>query len=378
MAYSPSKLGKIRLCPKFDYKPIEEDPDDTTSVTARGTILHNAYATGDMSELTEDEVAFIDAAITMTEAEAASLPQPVEVLSELKVRWTPLKLEGTLDKVIISDGVYARVKDLKTGPAGLPDDADDSVQVIAYILGVYEMFPRIMRCDGNLFNPRTREDSETIITTRADIPDLEAKLRAIIEDREDQFAEPRIGSHCRDCKYIARCHAYAVNVKTVARFAFPIAPEVFNPTTPKTPEEWGMVSILRQGLEAWCKAIKEAANGSGITPPGFRRINKEGTPSIPKENRPLVMVALRKLGLDQEQLDVCCRPTLGDVVAVLSASQGMGEADAKKAVYGALKEYMRTSPMTYLQRDKKGLSDAAIAAMLSPDMAKQITEGGNA
>jgi hypothetical protein len=379
MLYSPSKLGKLRLCPKFDYVPIEEDPDDTTSVTARGTILHEAYATGEMSGLTEDEIGFIGAALTMDEAEMAMLPQPVTVHKELKVQWTPLNLMGTLDKVFIS-GDYAKVRDLKTGPAGLPEDADDSVQVIAYILGVYEAFPQVNRCDGDLLNPRTRENSESIITTRADIPALEAKLREIIDGREDMFAEPRPGSHCRDCKYIARCHGFSPNVKTVAKFAFPIAPEVFDPTCPKTPEEWGMVSILRQGLEAWCEAIKAAANASGITPPGFKRINKEGTPTIPKENRGLVMAALRELGLDQEQLDVCCRPTLGDVIAIISAAQMLGKEAAKRRVYDALQGFMRTSPMSYLQRDKKSLSDADVAAMLqvSPTAPKQLTMGGNA
>lgn len=387
MLYSPSKLGKLRLCPKFDYKPIEEDPDDTTSVTARGTILHEAYATGNMAGLTEDEVAFISAALTMDEAEMAMLPQPVQVHNELQVEWPPLKLMGTLDKVFLS-GDYAKVRDLKTGPAGLPEDADDSVQVISYILGVYNQFPQVNRCDGDLLNPRTRENSETIVTTRADIPVLEAKLKAIIDERENMFSDPRIGSHCKDCKYIGCCHAYAVNVKTVARFAFPIAPEVFDPTKPKTPEEWGMVSILRQGLEAWCEAIKTAANASGITPPGFKRINKEGTPTIPKENRGLVMTALRNLGIDQDQLDICCRPTLGDVVAILSASQALGKEAAKRKVYDALQGYMRTSPMSYLQRDKKSLSDADVAAMLEVSLqsekkqlpdgrdSKQLTEGG--
>jgi CRISPR/Cas system-associated exonuclease Cas4 (RecB family) len=362
MSYSPSKLGKLKLCPKFDYKPVE-DEEDQDSVTARGTLLHEAYATGTMAGLTPAEVGFIEAAITMTEAEAAALPQPVRILSELKVCYTPLKLPGTADKVIIS-GDYAKVKDLKTGPAGLPDDADDSVQVLAYILGVYEAFPEVMRCDGDLLNPRTREDSEIIVTIRDDIPTIHAKLKAIIDDRENQFAKPRPGSHCRDCKYIAQCHEFAPMVKTVATSVFPLLPAVFDSTVDLDPVEMALIGVVRLNLEAWCKAVKERANASGITPPGFKRINKDLPPSLPKENRAAAMRVLReKLGMSQDTIDACVRPTFGDLIEALTLT-GLGKDAAKSRVYEALAELTTTGTTTYLQRDKKSLSDGDIAAML--------------
>lgn len=361
MNYSPSKLGKKKLCPKFDYK--ETDPDDPKSAAAIGTLLHEAFATGNMSGLSEEERVFIEAARMQSDGFAGTLPQPVLTLSEVKVECANLPLRGTADKVYVG-GDRALVADLKTGPNGLPDDADDSEQVLAYILGVYNAFPNVVSCDGILINPRTREISDRMQTERKDIPSLEARLGSLIAVIEDPFSEPCPGSHCTDCRHVARCWALAPTIKQAGSLLWPLTPSDLDPTNVTVdPAVRGVRAVLRSILEKWCDAVKEADNASGVTPPGWKRIERAGNPTVPVENRLLVVERIRDLGIPDNVLWACARLTLGDVVEQLRVVNNISKEEAKTKLYDAIQGLTDSKPVSYITRDKKGLSDAEIAKL---------------
>lgn len=371
MKYSPSKLGKKKLCPKFDYK--ESDPDDPRSIAALGTLLHEAYATGNLAGLSEEEKEFITAARMQSEGFAGTLPQPVTTYSELKVRWDALDLQGTADKVYVG-GDQALVADLKTGPLGLPDDADDSEQVLSYILGVYAKFPGVMSCDGVLINPRTRDISARMQTTRAGIPEIERRLAALIHEVEDPFSAPRPGAHCADCGHIARCWALVPTVKQAGSMLWPMTPSDLDPANPTlTPEARGVRAVLRAVLEKWCDAVKEADNESGITPTGWKRIDRAGNPTVPPENRLAVVNKIRALGLSDDVLWACSRLTLGDVVEQVRLILDVSKDEAKTRVYDAIQGLTTSKPVTYITRDKKGLSDAELAGLFRQTQTKEVT-----
>lgn len=373
MSYSPSKLGKKRLCSKFDYIEIDEDDDNTAA--AMGTLMHEAYESGNMAGLSLDQAQGIEAARTRMESEIALLKQPVQRFHELKLGWEPLKLFGTADDVCVDANNHAIVGDLKTGPAGIPDDSDDSAQVLSYILGVYAKFPDVTNVDGFLFNPITKDVSERIMTARADIPAIEAKLKAVIDKVEDPFDEPSPGSHCKDCKHVAKCWALKPQIMSTATALWPMTPAMLNPSAPDLTEiERSCRAVIRQILESWCKAVKEVDNASGETPVGFKRIDKANPPKLDKENRCEAVKRLLGLGLDQDTIYGCLRPTLGDVVEAVRMGLGLGKDEAKELVHGAIADLVTESRCTYLMRDKKSLSDADIAVLLKS--AKTEEKGG--
>ena len=89
------------MCPKFDYK-------SNAAVTDRGTLLHEAFASGNTAGLEPDEAAFIEAARFQVDGLAESLAQPVLRYNERKVRFSGIGREGlggTLDLLLVgSDG----------------------------------------------------------------------------------------------------------------------------------------------------------------------------------------------------------------------------------------------------------------------------------
>lgn len=363
MSYSPSKLGKKKLCAKFDYK---QDDDNPNSAASQGTDMHEAYATGNMSGLSLDQAQDIEVARTMMESECAKLAQPVRRFQELQVEYTPLKLKGTADDVALGADGHGIVGDLKTGPAGVPDDADDSAQGYSYVLGVYEKFPEVQSLDVFLFNPVTRDISERILTTRGDIPGIAEKLKAIIDRCEDPWTPPTAGSHCKECAHIAGCPAIKPQVMETAMALWPMTPAMLNPTAPDLTEiERSARAVIRQILEAWCEAVKTVDNASGVTPIGFKRIDKANPPKLEKENRCECVKRLLGLGLSTDLVYGCLRPTLGDVVEAARMNLGLSKEEAKTLVHESIQDLTTSTRCTYLMRDKKSLSDADIAMMLN-------------
>lgn len=361
MNYSPSRLGKLKLCPKFDYKPV--DPDDPNAAANKGTLLHEAYATGNMAGLTQEEQDAINCALLQTDGFKVNLPQPAETFSEIRLRYSPLDLVGTADKVLIG-GDQAVVLDLKTGPSGLPDDADDSEQLLSYILGVYEKYPGVQSCNGMLLNPFTRETGELIMTTRDMVPALHARIEETIKRREDPFSEPTPGSHCSDCAHVTRCWALVPTVREAGQALWPLLPAEMNPAaTDLDPVVRGIRAVLRKVLEAWCESVREADNESGVTPPGWKRITKSGTPTLAKESRVDAYKKLEALGLSTDELFACSRPTLGDIVEQVALHKDLPKEEAKSLVYETLKGLLSAESTSYLMRDKKSLSDADIARL---------------
>jgi hypothetical protein len=277
------------------------------------------------------------------------------------------------------------VIDWKTGPAGLPDDADDSLQVQAYMLGVLDNFPEIQTVIGTLTNPRTMSMSADLRITRETAPGVIDRIKRIIERAEDPFSAPTPGSHCTKCKHAARCWALVPTIKASAGVVMPGIlellrdPETANPTPPMRTAR----AILRGIMERWCDAIKDADNeyikAGNEPPPGFRRQVRSTGLRIPERERMSAMSALRNAGIGDDIIAAGCNIALGKVIDALTLAVGDKKL-ATKQVYDAVEGIAVEGSTEFMTRDKgkNGIDDAALFAMIRKSIGLAIpaaTEG---
>lgn len=351
---SPSKLAGARACPKFR----RIDRDDSANI---GTMLHEAFESGDVTGLSQDEAEIVRYAQTAADALRDELAYenpgvPVVLHKELHVRYDPLALEGTLDWAGIC-GKNAVILDLKTGQAGLPSQAADNVQVKAYALGFFQMFPEVEQIKGALTNPRTMEHTDNLVLTRADIPVVEAELRAIIEAYEKPFSPPTPGEHCTLCQNTADCPALKPTIMEHGRVLFPMLPEDLNPANPNISLcARGVRKLLIGLLENYVESVKEADKAfcemSDEVPLGFKRMSRSTGVRLLDECK---IEAFRRLleKYPKETVFGSSSVALGDLAKNIPAES---EARAKAELYALLDGCTREGVTTYLQRDKKGAS----------------------
>lgn len=357
---SPSKLGGARLCPKFRYKA----KDDGVSAD-RGTLLHDAFAKSDLTGLDPEDAQAVNMAMATASAMRSDLAMecPGEVIEELvefRVRFEALALEGTLDRAY-KTRTRAKVLDLKTGALGLPSKAAENVQVKAYILGLFDKFPELEIVDGALTNPVTLEHTDDLRITRADLPAIEAELRALVEAYEDPFAVPTPGEHCSHCECLDRCWALKPTIMKHTAALWPMTPQDLDPTNPNLSlAARGMRKLLTQFLEAYVEAVKENDKvwcGLHEDPPlGFKRMERSTGVRILDEARHEAIKRLLTV-IPEEAVYSCCNIAIGALAKVVP---GTTEAQGKALVLSTLEGLTREGRTAFLQRDKKSATTEEI------------------
>lgn len=349
MQYSPSRLGGLKLCPKF--KQVEDD-----SSTTPGTILHKAFETRNLKGLTADETLWMEAAFMLVDSYRASLPPPVQEFSELKVEVKDLDLRGTLDKLLLSSG-KGIVIDLKTGHLGIPGEADDNVQLKSYVLAVFDMYPGVGEVLGVLTNPRTKDVSETTFM-RDDVPAIKAELSEIIEKTVDPFSVPTPGAQCAKCQYAARCWALKPTIVDGAKSLWKLDSGPLDPSsTSLTPRERVLRHLLTKVLKNWADAVTEAdkkwlADGHE-PPPGLKMVTRSTGVRVRSDTVMEALARLRASGIDQAIVDAGCTLSVPKLAEALTYADGSDMATARERVYAILEGLLSEGSTSYLQKDSK-------------------------
>lgn len=366
MRIRPSKLGHLALCPKFDMVDSEE-------VTSIGTRLHNACASRKVDGLGPEDKAAVEAALEFAEQYKASLAPPVQDFVEHSVYSRRLGLGGTVDRLLVGADGRIVVIDWKMGPAGLPDDADESWQVTCYLLGAFDEFPNSRSGIGVLTNPRTRTTSAEIKLDSSNIEAEVSRLQSVIDRAEDPFSEPIQGSHCAKCKHAARCWALVPTIRSVAT---PLAPDVLDlfrdPSSVNlTPVMRSARACIRMIVDRWSEAVKDDDNEfvkGNDPPPGFvKRVRSTGL-RVPEAERFAALQALRTAGVDESVIAAGCNIALGKMIEAQTLVSG-DKVAATELIQGAVEGIAVEGTTEFMARDKKEVPDKVLFPALRERLA---------
>jgi hypothetical protein len=363
-------LGGLALCPKFEQTQNEE-------ATSSGTLIHDACASGIVAGLSETDQTIVANARALAEQEKAGLPAPVIDLVEHRLRYPPLDLEGTADRILIGSNGVMLVIDWKTGFGGLPDDADDSLQLYSYIMGGLAEFPNVHTARGFLTNPRTGTWSEELVVPRDRMPEIENRLRVVIDRAQHPFSTPCPGSHCAKCQHALCCPGLVPTIQTAVAPLIPSSVmELFRDpqSVSLTPPQRAARAVIRMVLERWCEAEKDDNNAylrAGNDPPiGFKRMVRSTGLRIPEGERLAALTALRAAGIDESVIAAGCSIGLGKIIEAQTLVTGDKKAAAQQ-VQGAVLGIAVEGTTEYMTRDKKGVDDISLLF----ELRKSLTGG---
>lgn len=203
--FSPSHLEQIRLCPgsHIMQKGI---PEKESSWAAEGTLLHNAIANDDFSDLTEEQKEVVERCIefisTLSKGEGASWEYEKKL--EIKDESGTVITYGYAD-VIIRSKTKLIVIDWKFGYIPVKTVAEN-IQLASYALGALQAYPQYIECECWVFQPRIRNISSYTFRNPGNIL---TNIQHLISQgsSEDLILRPS-DSACRYCKARLGCPAF--------------------------------------------------------------------------------------------------------------------------------------------------------------------------
>jgi len=186
---SPSKLEGLEQCPCFEYESIINLDDNMETPAQRGTRLHKAVETTDLSLcLDEEERDQVQGCIDYEQSLVSAHPNG-RILREQRVT-VPDLTYGTLDFCLI-DGADAWVVDYKFVRTLSLSTPGNNFQLACYATGLLHKRPRsLQRVHATLLAPAIRFAPDPHTFTRDDIPVVEARIRSVIQAANDQFKKP--------------------------------------------------------------------------------------------------------------------------------------------------------------------------------------------
>jgi hypothetical protein len=350
MRYSPSKLGDWELCPRFEYQVTEKKNE----AAEEGDLCHRAYETGDRSQLTPEQVTWVDDVDIYT-----------RILSEGSVcTWSeyPVELDnirpgdsirGRADKVIFFPDL-AHVIDAKFGRKEVAE-AEVNLQGIAYAVCLFEMHPNLNQVTTHFVSPRIHAQSNHTFQ-REECERLQGIVRAVLEARSNPFIPARAHTQlCGICQFRGRGCPAAQTAMT------PVLVELMPPTRfdlthlLRTPVS-ELTATEKSKLKALCQLITsileqkeadlttEARNGAPVT--GYKLVSKRGNPTIVD---PLTAeLTMKAAGLvTEEDLQRIRKLSFSDVRTLL---KGKLDEYAVEELLGPC--VVRGMPVQYLQKER--------------------------
>lgn len=294
--FSPSQLNSLEACPC--YEGVQND----NQAAFLGTLQHEAIERLTDDPRLSDERAFAVAdCVTYAESRAAAYPNS-RVLRELympvdeeayvveidgKNQLVNTTTGGFADVVIISqDEAEAEILDWKMG-RNMVTGAATNLQGIAYLLGVYRMFPTIKKATVRFILPHLDQKSEHTFTSD-EFTDLllrvkvvVARARAAREAKDFSTARPNVGS-CLFCANIGKCPAVAgLALKLGKKYAPAQIPENVSPTLISDPRQVELGIRLADIVKTWADAFRRQATEKSLCdltfiPDGYKLVQMPG------------------------------------------------------------------------------------------------------
>lgn len=380
-AVGPSKLESFEACPCYDREPYEEKDDQGESPSERGTRLHLAVETEDLTLCHNDqEKALVQMCIDGCQALAASAGEGAEVLREVEVSIPdpedPFEVLtwGTADWVLMYPGrKKARGRDYKFIRTPSVSAPDKNLQIRAYGVGLLCQFPELETVEFDLIMPEFNHLPDAVVLTRADIEPTQQRIKAIRLQREDPFKQPCPGGICTTCKHARRCPALTkVALRASAGLGLPM-PESFAPNAPRSPYERSLALVLATMLAQWAEQTKTHMNEFGKAGntelPGFKWMTRKGNPKILSTAQAKSLVLLS----DPDFLD-CCRVSITELAKKYAVVHQISEKLARERLNAALAPVIvRGADVAFWQRAKDGETDAEIVAGVKQEAPLAVT-----
>ena len=273
--YGPSKLGAWEICPRYDRKETKSD----NNAAGEGSQLHTAVETGDDSELDNEEqaqVAMLGRAyfdmllVRAGEGAVAYREERIEVEG---------LTYGYFDYAVVNkDETEADVADFKA----VRKDTDHELQLVTYVVGLFEKYATLRLVRAHVVAPRKKDAYETITYTRSQLPELYARIRKVIANRENPFSPAcrDDAELCETCQNIGTCPA----VREVALATIPFnKPATLDATTVTDPNEAGKLRELLGMLEAWASdgiSTLNQRSREGLEITGYNKVTRQGSQRI--------------------------------------------------------------------------------------------------
>tara|TARA_R110000851_G_scaffold90785_3_gene198395 strand:- start:6927 stop:7985 length:1059 start_codon:yes stop_codon:yes gene_type:complete len=189
--YSPSSLNYRAACNAF------ENRGGTSPAAEEGTLMHAALEKRSFDALNPEQLALVNkclafmAPLELTAREAHPEIRLEIELSKKHTTW------GTADQVFIVND-RAHMVDFKFGRlAVLP--ADQNLQAMAYVIGVFQRFPAVNTVEAHFLLPRRDE-----VTSHTFERSLLVSYCKALSKLFDKFtAKKRVATPCKACEYCA-------------------------------------------------------------------------------------------------------------------------------------------------------------------------------
>lgn len=346
--YSPSTIDGLMKCLRFRYKETESDAAD------EGTLLHEAFATGVLDGLTEEQRSAVTAARDYVASIKSADPDGWEEYSEVRVELRDLTY-GTADKLLIHSGrKEAHVFDAKFGRIS----ADNAYQIRLYGAAVYEANPSIQKLTTHIVAPRI---AHLDVVEYTDVPAMHAftrkDLEALYARIDNPFLPPTPHEDlCDKCARASECPALHPTVRAVAAGLELPLPSCFGPSALVSAKDRALAQIVANALVNWADQIKGnntefVKNGGEI--PGFKLVKRGlGMRIAPELNEGAVTVLLDN-GLTASDLYGGMTLRLAEITKILSKRRLISEGEAKELLRSWLRDMISEGETVFLQKSKR-------------------------
>ena len=322
--HGPSGLKMKERCAQF------LNHDQSNPVAERGTALHKALETGDDSgivDLQEVEV------LRRTRHIQVILERPFlpfdsvyeEVLVDIDLG-NGISTYGTCDRLCIT-GHEAVMFDYKFGYWAV-DDAEQNLQTWAYVLGTFQQHQELSKITFHFIQPRLNNVSSAMFT-RADIPRLTARIRAVIVGAENPDSPHTPGQGL--CEFCAKagdgsCPALNERALTLVRKyddSLDI-PDLVHGSEITDPATIARLLILapavKKAAAGWSLRAREMMD-AGIVVPGFTLKSRGGKRAITSSQAAWEMV---KDTLTPEEFADCAELSVPDLLKAVGSKAPRG------------------------------------------------------
>lgn len=276
--YSPSSLTYREICPNWEN---DDDPNKDNSAADRGTSIHECIETEDLTRLQGEDYLVAEMCLSYT----AGLTKPGTLVMK-EIRLKVLDQYGTVDWVGIN-GTHADVVDYKTGRRSVPD-AEINAQLWAYMLGVWDKFPKVETIEGHMLLPRRDEVSRHVFSRGADYARVKLRIETIIERAKAKEVFNATPKGCEFCGRKGTCPALASVALHVA--ATEKLTENSEGTAeslgldPQKPETIAKLLTVSGIMEKWAVKVREEALRlsvyEGVEIPGYEQAQRKAARTI--------------------------------------------------------------------------------------------------
>jgi len=349
---SPSKLDYLTLCPCYDGGAFTTSP-----AAERGTLLHLATETGDLSKVEPEDVQYVELCQAEQKALLDTAKQiavsqgmtEVQEFKELKLEIVPGS-NGIIDWMLIA-GDTAFIVDWKFGEEP-PLPAKDNWQLMSYAFAVFNKYLNVNEIRVGLFMPALMLN--TVFTyKRIDLDDMKLKLISLRERVEDPNKVPTpCARACQWCAGKATCKALMAVATKVSGLQIP---EQLDPVFLRKPEDLTAAMVLAAVLTDWASQVKshctKLAMEDAIETPGFEIRSRAGAKKI--IDNVVASKVMADQGLSPDDVLGACSLSIARLADVFSAKKDMTKKAAKETILSKLEAVIvEKDRATWLQKEK--------------------------